>query len=129
MREGGGMFRSTDNGDSWTEQNRITVFTAFDANAVTFNSIREVFAAAASGVFQSTNDDASRTEISSGLIPVGGSIWARANDSGNYAFCRNGWWRRISQRPIPLSRCESFRAEAPRNASAATPNTRPRVGW
>ena len=51
------MFRSTDDGDSWTEQNNG--FTAFDANAVTFNSVGHVFAAAAGGVFRSTNDGAS----------------------------------------------------------------------
>ena len=32
MGQGGGMFRSTDNGDTWTEQN--TGFTARDVNAV-----------------------------------------------------------------------------------------------
>jgi len=78
------MFRSTDNGDSWTEQNNG--FTAFEANAVTFNSVGHVFAAAAGGVFRSTNDGASWTDISSGLIPVGGNVWALAMDSGNYAF-------------------------------------------
>ena len=56
MGEGGGMFRSTDNGDSRTEQNNG--FTALDANAVTFNSVGQVFAAAAGGVFRSTNDGA-----------------------------------------------------------------------
>ena len=75
------MFRSTDNGDSWTEQNNC--FTALDANAVTFNSVGQVFAAAASGVFRSTNDGASWTDVSSDLIPVSGNVWALAMDSGN----------------------------------------------
>src|SRR5262245_19041580 len=84
MSEGGGMFQSTDNGDSWTKQN--DGFTAFDANAVAFNSVGNVFAAAAGGVFRSTNDVDIRTDISSGLISVGGNVWALAMDSGDYAF-------------------------------------------
>ena len=43
------MFRSTDNGDWWTEQNNG--FTAFDANAVAFNSVGHVFAAPAGRSF------------------------------------------------------------------------------
>ena len=35
MGQGGGMFRSTDNGDTWTEQN--TGFAALDVNAVVLN--------------------------------------------------------------------------------------------
>jgi photosystem II stability/assembly factor-like uncharacterized protein len=84
MGEGGGMFRSTDNGDSWTEQN--DGFTAFDANAVTFNSAGHVFAAAAGGVFRSTNDGVSWTDVSSGLIPAGGNVETVAMDSKNYAY-------------------------------------------
>ena len=78
------MFRSTDNGDSWTEQNNG--FTALDANAVTFNSVGQVFAAAAGGVFRSTMTVLSWTDISSGLIPVGGNGWALPMGSRNYAF-------------------------------------------
>ena len=78
------MFRSTDNGDSRTEQNNG--FTALDANAVTFNSVGQVFAAAAGGVFRSTMTVLSWTDISSGLIPVGGNGWALPMGSGNYAF-------------------------------------------
>jgi photosystem II stability/assembly factor-like uncharacterized protein len=84
MGEGGGMFRSTDNCDSWTEQNNG--FTAFDANAVTFNSAGYVFTAAAGEVFRSTNDGGVWTNISSGLIPVDGNVWALAVDSGDYAY-------------------------------------------
>src|SRR5262249_7747662 len=60
--------------------------TAFDANAVTFNSAGYVFAAAAGGVFRSTNDGGIWTNISSGLMPVGGNVWALAVDSGDYAY-------------------------------------------
>ena len=75
------MFRSTDNGDSWTEQNNG--FTAFDDDAVTFNSVGQVFAATAGGVFRSANGGASWTDVSSDLIPVSGNVWALAMDSGN----------------------------------------------
>ena len=78
------MFRSTDNGDSRTEQNNG--FTALDANAVTFNSVGHVFAATAGGVFRSANGGASWTDVSSDLIPVGGNGWALPMGSGNYAF-------------------------------------------
>ena len=73
------MFRSTDNGDSRTEQNNG--FTAFDANAVKFNSVGQVLTAAAGGVIRSTNAGASWTDISSG-----GNVWALAMDLGNYVF-------------------------------------------
>jgi hypothetical protein len=46
--------------------------------ADTFNSVGHVFAAAAGRVFRSTNDGASWTDISSGLIAVGGNAWALA---------------------------------------------------
>ena len=45
---GGGMFRSTDNGDTWTEQNGG--FTAFDVNRVVINPIGHIFAGATGGV-------------------------------------------------------------------------------
>jgi len=67
-------------------QSRITDLLRSDANAVTFNSRGDVFAVAAGGLFTSTNDGGSWTDISSGLIPVGGNVWALAIDSRNYAF-------------------------------------------
>jgi photosystem II stability/assembly factor-like uncharacterized protein len=84
MGEGGGMFRSTDNGETWMEQN--SGFTAFDVNAVAINSAGHIFAGAAGGVFRSTNDGDSWVDISSGLIPVGGNVWALAIDSEGYAY-------------------------------------------
>src|SRR5215472_11465865 len=96
------MFRSTDNGDSWKEQNNG--FTALDANAVTFNSVSHVFAAAAVGVFRSANDGAFWTDISSGLIPVGGNVWTLAMDSENYAFAGTGGGGvfRSTQSTVPM---------------------------
>ena len=54
MGQGGGMFRSTDNGDTWTEQN--AGFSARDVNTVVINHIGYIFAGAAGGVFRSIND-------------------------------------------------------------------------
>ena len=51
MGKGGGMFRSTDSGDTWTEQNGG--FTAFDVNSVVINPIGHIFAAATGGVSRS----------------------------------------------------------------------------
>ena len=78
------MFRSTDNGDTWTEQNNG--FTAFDVNTVAINSLGHIFAGAAGGAFRSTNDGDNWSDISSGLLPPGGNVWALAIDSGGYAF-------------------------------------------
>jgi len=106
------MFRSTDSGDSWTEQNNG--FTAFDANAVTFNSRSDVFAAAAGGVFRSTNDGGNWTDISSDLIPVGGNVWALAMDCGNYAFAgtAGGGVFRSVQSTVPVRVVPSPRPRA-----------------
>ena len=53
------MFGSTDNGDTWTEQNGG--FTAFDVNSVVINPIGHIFAGAAGGLLRSMND-AGQTE-------------------------------------------------------------------
>jgi photosystem II stability/assembly factor-like uncharacterized protein len=84
MGEGGGMFRSTDNGDTWTEQN--SGFTALDVNTVTINSMGDIFAGAAGGVFRSRDDGDNWSDISGGLLPPGGNVWAVAIDSEEFAF-------------------------------------------
>jgi photosystem II stability/assembly factor-like uncharacterized protein len=84
MGKGGGMFRSTDNGDTWTEQNNG--FTALDVNTVAINSLGHIFAGAAGGAFRSTNDGDNWSDISSGLLPPGGNVWALAIDTGGYAL-------------------------------------------
>ena len=48
------MFRSTDNGDTSTEQNGS--FRAFDVNRVVINPISHIFADATGGGFRSMND-------------------------------------------------------------------------
>jgi photosystem II stability/assembly factor-like uncharacterized protein len=108
MGEGGGMFRSTDNGDTWTEQNNG--FTAFDVNTVAINSLGHIFAGAAGGAFRSTNDGDNWSDISSGLLPPGGNVWALAIDSGGYAFAGTaggGVFRSVQSttgRPTPTPR-------------------------
>ena len=82
--EGGGIFRSTDNGDTWTERNRA--FTAYDVDAVAINSASYIFAGANGGIFRSTNGGDSWIDISGGVIPPGGNVWALAIDSEGYAF-------------------------------------------
>ena len=76
---GGGIFRSIDNGDTWTEQN--SGFTAIDVNSLAIDSSGKIFAGAAGGAFQSTNDGDDWDDISSGLIPVGGNVWTVAIDA------------------------------------------------
>ena len=78
------MFRSTDKGNTWTEQN--SGFTAQDVNTVAINSAGHIFAGAAGGAFRSTNDGDDWSDISSGLIPAGGNVWAVAIDSASTAF-------------------------------------------
>ena len=78
------MFRSTDNGDTWTEQN--SGFTALDVNSLALNSAGNIFAAALGGAFRSTNSGESWSDISSGLIPAGGNVWSVAIDADGYAL-------------------------------------------
>jgi len=78
------VFRSTDNGDNWTEQNNG--FTALDVNAVEINSLGHIFAGAAGGVFRSRNDADSWTNASSGLLPPGGNVLAVDFGFGGRAF-------------------------------------------
>ena len=47
MGKGGGMFRSTDNGDTWTEQNGG--FSARDVNSVVINPIGHILQAQPAG--------------------------------------------------------------------------------
>jgi hypothetical protein len=78
------MFRSTDNGDTWTEQN--SGFTALDVNSLALNSAGDIFAAALGGTFRSTDNGESWSDVSSGLIPVAGNVWSVAVDADGYAL-------------------------------------------
>ena len=81
------MFRSTDKGDTWMEQN--AGFTALDVNSVVINPLGHTFAGATVGVFRSTNDADQWSDVSSGLLPPGGNVWAVATGaiaSGGFAM-------------------------------------------
>ena len=63
---GGGVFRSTDNGDSWTEVN--TGLTNHSIRSLAINSSGDIFAGTDDGgVFRSTDNGDSWTEINNGL--------------------------------------------------------------
>ena len=53
-------------------------FTALDVNSVVINPISHIFAGAAGGVFRSMNDADQWSDVSSGLLPPGGNVWAVA---------------------------------------------------
>jgi hypothetical protein len=81
------MFRSTDNGDTWTEQN--AGFTALDVNSMAINAIGHIYAGATGGGFRSMNDATQWSNVSTGLLPPGGNVWAvatRAIASGGFAY-------------------------------------------
>ena len=81
------MFRSTDNGDTWTEQNGG--FTALDVNSVVINPIGHIFGGTPGGVFRSMNDADQWSNVSSRLLPPGGIVWAVATGgiaSGGFAY-------------------------------------------
>ena len=116
-----GCFRSTDNGDTWTEQNGG--FTAFDVNSVVINPIGHIFAGAAGSVFRSMND-----VPTNGLTSVADYFRRRkCLGSGDWGIPPEDL--SLPERLLagyfaasdPLSRCES-RSEADRaspNASTA----------
>jgi len=55
-------------------------------NAVAINSAGYIFAGVAAGIFRSTSDGDSWIDISGGVIPPGGNVWALAIGSGGYTF-------------------------------------------
>ena len=114
------MFRSTDNGDTWTEQNGG--FTALDVHSVVINPIGHIFAGAAGGVFRSMNDADQWSDVSSGLTSAGrkclcGGDWGDC--FRRICLCRNCWRRCISQRPIHCRGAGHSETEASANASTA----------
>jgi hypothetical protein len=107
------MFRSTDNGDSWAEQN--SGFTAFDANAVTFNSRGDVFAAAAGGVFRSFNNgDQYGATSASGVLPQPEMFgrWRSAAPHPEDLCILERLAAEYLAASYPLPRCEPFRGLA-----------------
>jgi hypothetical protein len=125
MGESGGMFRSTDNGDSWTGQNNG--FTAFDANAITFNSVSEVFATDAGGVFRSTNDGASWTALVAASF-LSAEMFGAGHRFGKLCLLPERLVAEYFAASDPVSRCEWFRAPGSAQRQRRDPNTRPPVG-
>ena len=85
-------------------------------NSVVINPIGHIFAGAVGRVFRSMNDADQWTDVSSGLLPPGGNVWAVATgglppEDLSYFAASD-----------PLSRCES-RSEA--ELARPTPAPRP----
>jgi hypothetical protein len=86
---GGGIFRSTDNGATWTEQD--TGLTAIDLNSVAIDAAGRIFVGALGGAFVSSDNADSWEDISSGLIPAGGNVWTiTIDDEGLLAGTAGG---------------------------------------
>ena len=79
---GGGVFRSTNNGDSWTAVNTGLTNTAVFALAI--NASGHIFAGTNGGVFRSTNNADSWTAINTGLTNTG--VAALAINSSGHIF-------------------------------------------
>ena len=91
-------------------------------NSVVINPIGHIFAGAAAGVFRSMNDADQWSDVSSGLLPPGGNVWAVATGgiaSAGFAFAgtADGGYFAASD---PLSRCKS-RSEARGRGARPTP--------
>jgi len=79
---GGGVFRSIDNGDTWTPAG----LDQHDVNALTAGPYDLLFAGVAGGVFESRYEGYTWDDVSAGLVPPGGNVWALATDSAYYAY-------------------------------------------
>jgi hypothetical protein len=55
-------------------------------NTLAINFAGDIFAGAAGGIFSSRNNGNEWRDISGGIIPVGGNVWALAIDSSANAF-------------------------------------------
>ncbi len=79
---GNGIFKSTDNGDSWSQYGMIG-----SAESIAFNDSGHVFAGNSSAVYRSTDDGASWTPL-----PTGGGTRTVAVAPNGYVFagCENG---------------------------------------
>jgi hypothetical protein len=108
--QGGGIFRSTDNGATWTETDNGV--TAQDINTLAINAAGEIFAGALGGAFVSKDNGESWSDISSGLIPLAGNVWALAIDQKGFALAGTaggGVFRSVTSTatascPLPLPR-------------------------
>ena len=77
---GGGVFRSTDNGNNWSQIN--TGLTGTVVQALTINASGNIFAGTEVGVFRSTDNGDTWTQINTGLTAT--RVFALAiNSSGD----------------------------------------------
>jgi len=83
----GGVYRSTDYGDSWLEINHGIIQT--DVRALAINASGHIFAGTyfGGGVFRSTDNGGSWTPVNNGLDC--GNIWSLAIKSTGEIFCWN----------------------------------------
>jgi hypothetical protein len=115
------MFRSTDDGDTWTQQNGGC--TALDVNSVVDQPDRSHFCGRGRrGVpineWTPTNGVTSVADY----CPPGGNVWAVATGgiaSGGFAYAGTAGGRSISAASDPLPRCGSLETEASPNPSTA----------
>lgn len=75
----GGIFRSTDNGSSWTNVNN-----RLSPNALAINASGHIFVGSGSNIFRSTDNGMTWTAINSGLTVS--SVAALAFNAGGYIF-------------------------------------------
>jgi len=94
---GGGVFRSTDDGDTWTEAN--TGLTSLVVQAFAVNPKGEIFAGTGNGIFRSANSGEQWTPINTGLdypdvtsfaINRSGQIFAGTSGGGVFRSQDNG---------------------------------------
>ncbi len=94
---GVGIYRSTDNGNNWTQIN--TGLTAGIVRSLALNSNGHVFAGTNNGVYRSTDNGNNWTEINTGLtnsyvsslaINTSGHVFAGTNGGGVYRSTDNG---------------------------------------
>jgi hypothetical protein len=86
---------------------------------VVINSIGHDFAGVAGGVFRSMNDADQWSDVSGGLLPPGGNVWAVATGGlpPEDLPMRNCWRRCLSKRPIRCRGAGYSETEASSNAS------------
>ncbi len=78
----GGVYRSTNNGDSWTPVN--TGLTGSVVFALALNTSEHIFAGTYGGVYRSTNNGDSWTPINTGLVSIG--VFALASNTSGHIF-------------------------------------------
>lgn len=96
---GGGVFRSVDNGNSWTQTDYPDSLSAF---FLTISSNGMIFVGSAFGVFRSIDDGATWVQVNNGLSdgvpvvisiashPLTGAIFVGIRDKGVYRSTNNG---------------------------------------